>query len=97
MKRLSESEIRALLDALPSLPPSEAETLLAELENLEEVSRREAARADFLAFCHYVYDGFKEGPHHRHMSKILHDVRDGIEARVTVSMPPRFGKSETIA
>jgi hypothetical protein len=94
---LSEADIAALLAALPTLPRSEAEQLLLDLEALDKKKRVTAAKADFLAFCHFVYPGFKEGPHHRHLKPLLHGVQAGTEPRITCSMPPRFGKSETIA
>ena len=97
MQPLSPDDINALLDTLPTLPPEEQAALLADLEALEQQTSAQRCRDDFLAFCHKVYPGFKEGPHHRFMKPILHRVQEGTELRVTVSMPPRFGKSETIA
>ena len=94
---LTPQEIDILLAALPNLPRNEQEQLLLDLEELERKMARAGAKADFLKFCHFVYPGFKEGPHHRHLKPILHRVQDGTELRATVSMPPRFGKSETIA
>jgi predicted phage terminase large subunit-like protein len=94
---LSPQEISLLLAALPGLPRADQEQLLLDLEELERKTARAGAKVDFLKFCHYVYPGFKEGPHHRHMRPLLHNVKDGSELRMTVSMPPRFGKSETIA
>lgn len=94
---LTQQEIAYLLAALPTLPRSEQEQLLLDLEALEKKRKIKAAKEDFLAYCHYVYPGFKEGPHHRHMTPLLHELRDGTKPRLTVSMPPRFGKSETIA
>lgn len=94
---LTPQEIAYLLAALPTLPRSEQEQLLLDLEALEKKRKIKAAKEDFLAYCHYVYPGFKEGPHHRHMKPLLHELRDGTKPRLTVSMPPRFGKSETIA
>ena len=94
---LTEEEIRLLLQALPGMPRSEQEALLADLEQLEHKRAKTAAKDDFLKFCHFVYPGFKEGPHHRHLKPLLHGVKDGTELRITCSMAPRFGKSETIA
>jgi predicted phage terminase large subunit-like protein len=94
---LRPEEVAALIAALPTLSRAEQEQLLADIEALEHKTRVSNARDDFLAFCHYVYPNFKEGPHHRHMSPLLHQLRDGTKPRLTVSMPPRFGKSETIA
>lgn len=79
------------------MPMEEQHALLADIEDLERKRKLREAREDFMAFCHMVYPEFKEGPHHRFMKPILHDVRDGKQTRVTVSMPPRMGKSETIS
>ena len=97
MNDLSPAEINTLLASLPSLPLAEQEALLADLDNLAEKRSVKLAQDDFLAFCHRVYPGFKEGPHHRFLKPILHRCKEGTEPRVTCSMPPRFGKSETIS
>lgn len=97
MDALTPEGIAALLAALPSMPPAEQEELLADLDELARRKEVDLAINSFLAFCHRVYPGFKEGPHHRNMAKYLEAVCFGAENRVTVSMPPRFGKSETIS
>lgn len=94
---LNEEEIALLLAALPGMARAEQEQLLLDLEELERKRAIARAKVDFMAFCHFVYPGFKEGPHHRHMTPLLHELKDGTKPRLTVSMPPRFGKSETIA
>lgn len=97
MNSLTPEEVQALLSALPTLPLGEQTTLLAELEELERLNGLQAARDDFLTFCRHVYPEFKEGPHHRHMKPLLHNVKDGTELRLTISMAPRFGKSYSIS
>jgi predicted phage terminase large subunit-like protein len=97
MNPLTPDQISALLAALPTLPPAEQALLLKDLDDLAAKKSLQGAKDDFLVFCHRVYPGFKEGPHHRFMRPILHKVLSGEETRVTVSMPPRFGKSETIS
>lgn len=97
MNELAPSDIEALLAGLHLLPPEEQVHLLQDLDTLAEKKAVQAARDDFLAFCHRVYPGFKEGAHHRFLNPILRRVLDGTELRVTVSMPPRFGKSESVA
>jgi predicted phage terminase large subunit-like protein len=97
MNDLSPEEINILLASLPSLPVAEQEKLLTDLDALAEKRGVQASKDDFLTFCNRVYPGFKEGPHHRFMKPILHRVKTGDDPRVTVSMPPRFGKSETIS
>ena len=93
--RLDTAAIQAMLQALPSMPAVEKEQLLADIEALDEKKRIAHARDDFLGFCKVVYPDFKEGPHHRFMRPVLHKVLTGEEIRVTISMPPRMGKSET--
>lgn len=97
LEELTPDAIEALLAELPNMPLDEKESLLNELESLEKKREIKACREDFLAFCAYIYPDWKEGPHHRYLKPILHDVDVGKETRVTISMPPRFGKSETVA
>lgn len=94
---LTAEEIGLLLQSLDTLDPATAQQILDDLALLDERNKCLRARDDFLAFCLLVYPGFKEGPHHRHLKPLLHNVKDGSELRLTVSMAPRFGKSETIA
>ena len=89
------AEIEALLQALPTLTLNEQEQLLSDLDKLDKLNALQEARDNFLKFCARVYPDFKEGPHHRHMAPLLHNVLSGAEIRLTVSMPPRFGKSIT--
>ena len=97
LDRLTPEQAAALRMRAASMSARELDELLTELEQLEHAERVQRARDDFLAFCALVYDGFKEGPHHRFMRPLLHKVMRGEEKRLTVSMPPRFGKSESIA
>lgn len=94
---LPAEAIEFMLANVSRMPVEEKLALLAELEALERKQMLKRARDDFLAFCLLVYPEFKEGPHHRHLKPLLHQVRDGSLLRVTVSMAPRFGKSISIA
>lgn len=97
LEELSSDAVNRLLENLAGLPLSEKLALLEEIETLDNKRKLKHCRDDFLAFCAHIYPEWKEGPHHRYLKPILHKVRSGEESRVTVSMPPRFGKSETIA
>jgi predicted phage terminase large subunit-like protein len=97
MYHLTQAEYDAAIAALPTMSPKDQESFLQDLEVLAKEKDIQAARENFLIFCHRVYPGFLEGAHHRFMEPILQRVLIGSETRVTVSMPPRFGKSETIA
>jgi predicted phage terminase large subunit-like protein len=106
LDHLSSEQIELLIARIPELPLQEKVQLLEQLEAYDIKNARRRAREDFLVFCHRVYPGFKEGPHHRHLKPLLHDMArsswEGSEPpphalRLTVSMPPRFSKSESIA
>lgn len=97
LENLSNEQISTLLLQMGAMTRSEKEALLSEIEDLDQKRRLKRCRENFLAFCAYIYPDWKEGPHHRFLNPILSAVRDGDDPRVTVSMPPRFGKSETIA
>lgn len=94
---LTDADIERLLIALPGMSDKDKEGLLDDIEQWQNQRDLHTCKTNFLKFCHRVYPGFKEGPHHRNMNKFLPKVLDGTEPRLTVSMPPRFGKSETIA
>lgn len=107
---LTPEQIQTLIRRIPELPLEEKVEILEYIEQTQLKEARKAAREDFLVFCHRVYPGFKEGPHHRHLKPMLHDMcrpsdydwKPRKEApphalRLTVSMAPRFGKSETIS
>lgn len=111
LDHLTDAQIALLIERIPDLPLQEKLELLEQLEQHDTKNARRRAREDFLTFCHRVYPGFKEGPHHRNMAPLLQDMArpngytwdtaDGRPPkhalRLTVSMAPRFGKSETIA
>ena len=111
LDHLTDAQIALLIERVPDLPLQEKLELLEQLEQHDTKNARRRAREDFLTFCHRVYPGFKEGPHHRNMAPLLQDMArpngytwdtaDGRPPkhalRLTVSMAPRFGKSETIA
>jgi len=86
-----------VVDSLSSMPLDEKRRLLALLEHKERLESVKQARTDFLAFCHRVYPGFKEGPHHRIIAKLLKEVAEGTKTRLIINIAPRFGKSETIS
>ncbi len=94
---LTEADIDALLAAIPGMSVKDQTALLEDIEQWTQKRTFNLAKHDFLAFCHYVYPGFKEGPHHRHLKPLLHEVNAEKLLRITCSMAPRFGKSETIA
>ncbi len=94
----TRDRIRALLrDHASDLSLQELELLERELATYEEEVKYAAARRSFLAFCHLVYPGFKEGPHHRILAPLLEDIAFGRNRFLAVSISPRHGKSEFIS
>lgn len=102
LEHLTPAQIQLLIARIPELPLQEKVDLLERLEAYDLKNARRRAREDFLVFCHRMYPGFKEGPHHRHLRPLLHDMAradwEGATPpphalRLTVSMPPRFGKA----
>jgi predicted phage terminase large subunit-like protein len=86
-----------ILSDLKNMSAREKLELLEDLERLEKNKKIQDAKDDFLKFCHAVYPGFKEGPHHRYLKPKLAGLMKDANGRMTISMPPRFGKSETVA
>lgn len=109
LEGLTPEQVEQALANISKLSLQEKIALMQELDALEERRRIQGCRDDFLKFCHEVYPSFKEGPHHRHLKPLLHDMAvddprhwHGSEMpphalRLTVSMAPRFGKSIMIA
>jgi predicted phage terminase large subunit-like protein len=97
LETMEPGQVSALLLQMSNMTRVEKEALLSELELLDKKKRNKRCKDAFLSFCSHLYPDWKEGPHHRFLNPIMAAVRDGDEDRLTVSMPPRFGKSETIA
>ena len=91
---LSQQEAQALTAALPTLSFKDKMELFELLEAREEKHRRTRAQQDVLGFAHYIYPGFKEGAHHRKLSKLFEDVVEGRKTRLIINIAPRMGKSE---
>lgn len=63
------------------------------LEQASEALKLQACRDDFLTFVREMWPAFVEGPHHVEMARQFQNIANGTEKRITVSMPPRSGKS----
>lgn len=84
----------ALVKALPKMSVQEKAELLALLEEQEKREKNNAARTSTLGFAHAMYPGFKEGAHHRALSKLFQEVINGTKKRIIINVAPRMGKSE---
>ena len=91
---MTPQEVAAIQKALPRMSVKDKMELFDFLEERERRAKINAAQTSMLGFAHSVYPGFKEGPHHRKLSKIFQDVVDGKRRRVIINIAPRMGKSE---
>jgi len=91
---LTAKQAAAIQQALPTLSVQEKLELFDLLEEKEARYRLKQAQKSMLGFAHYVYPGFKEGPHHRKLAAIFEDVLAGRKTRVIINIAPRMGKSE---
>jgi hypothetical protein len=89
MNRITDSEIQALLK---SLAPQQKLEFLEELEEQQRRLQLRQARGDMLSFAKEVYPGFKEGAHHRKLSKIFADVASGKKKKGDYQHCPTYGQ-----
>lgn len=90
----SDFSLSQLMDI--DLAKMDAEELVAFDEALEELTKREAAKAarnSLLEFCVKMNPDYKIGAHHRRLAKLLEDMAFNRKDRIAVSIPPRHGKS----
>jgi predicted phage terminase large subunit-like protein len=95
VKRLFESvSLEDIPKILPLLSEAEQEQLLLELDKLEEMKARKAAREKFLPFVRAMWPSFISGRHHARMAEAFERVARGELKRLIINMPPRHTKSE---
>lgn len=82
---------------LNALSPSEQAELLQLLERYKELNARKDAQDHFLAFIRAVWPSFISGQHHKIMASAFERIASGELKRLSISMPPRFTKSEFAA
>lgn len=91
---LSEAELEAVLNLLPTLSDSDKRELLLELERYERAVERERAQTNFIDFVQRMWPGFISGRHHKIMANAFERVAKGELKRLIINMPPRHTKSE---
>ncbi len=94
MKAQPSISLADLPKILPRLPLHEQERLLAELEKLSDLKKRQACQDKFLAFVKEVWPTFIAGRHHAKMADAFERVARGELKRLIINMPPRHTKSE---
>lgn len=62
-----------------------------------DLTLRDRARTELLAFTSYTKEDYQIGWHHRALAKKLDDFIDGKVRYLMVFMPPRHGKSELVS
>ena len=86
--------LKDLPQVLPLLSQPEQEKLLAELEHLAKLKKKEKARTKFIDFTNQVWPTFISGRHHGIMAEAFERVASGECKRLIINMPPRHTKSE---
>jgi len=87
-------KLENILNKLSSIPASEREALLKDLEALERVRSVEKAQTNFLDFVKLMWPGFIHGRHHKIMADAFERIASGELKRLIINMPPRHTKSE---
>lgn len=93
-KDLTQDDIRVLLNNLHKFNDAERSQLLNVVEELEARKQADKARTSLLEFAKLMMPEYKIGPHHKELAKVLEDLAHGRKDRATVSVAPRFGKSQ---
>jgi predicted phage terminase large subunit-like protein len=91
---LNNVSLKDIPKILHKLPLHEQEALLAELEKLSELKRRDLSQKRFLKFVQEVWPTFIAGRHHAKMADAFERVANGTCKRLIINMPPRHTKSE---
>jgi len=95
--KITPEQLKAIKDALPTMPLEQKIHTLELLRTYDSESVQEVGKDDFLTFIDHVYPGYKVGPHHKRLAKIFEDIANGKKRRVIVNIAPRHGKSEMIS
>jgi len=104
--------IDTLMAQIRTWPPHEQQKVInnfnkmdtrGKVETIElatEIQRRKmqkAAQGGLLDFVQAVYPGYKVGPHHKRLAKLLEEAINGDKKRIIVNIAPRMGKSELVS
>ena len=83
------------MESIETLTQEEARLLAQKLKIKKlEYSVQEQSQKKFLPFVRSVWPEFKEGSHHKIISKKFEDIASGKLKRLIINMPPRHTKSE---
>ena len=90
----TQEELKSLLDNLHTFAPAEQAQLLEIIDELEARQHAEKCRTDLIEFAKHMMPDYKVGTHHKQLAEYLEDLAHGRKDRITVSIAPRFGKSQ---
>lgn len=93
----SQDDIDLMLANLDHYTDVEVEEILTLAEQIEEETKVQAIRDDLIEFCKYMQEGYIVGAHHRRLADLLMDIERGKKDRISVSVPPRHGKSQMVS
>jgi len=91
---LSKADVKVILTNAHKLPPEEQSKVLEIVSELAARKRAERCQKSLLAFAQAMMPDYKVGPHHKKLARLLEDMAHGRKDRTTVSIAPRFGKSQ---
>ena len=91
---VADISLKDIPKILHRLPVHEQEQLLAQLEKLSELKRRDLSKRRFIKFVQEVWPSFIAGRHHAKMADAFERVARGDCKRLIINMPPRHTKSE---
>ena len=91
---LEDIALKDIPTILPLLSLPEQEKLLAELNHLEDLKKRNLIQDRFIKFVEEMWPTFISGRHHGRMASAFERVACGECKRLIINMPPRHTKSE---
>lgn len=86
--------LRQVLPNIGQLPESKQIEILRAVKRLEHLEMVEAARENFLSFFRAMNPRYVIGSHHKIISDEFDLIVEGKLDRITISLPPRYTKSE---
>lgn len=94
LEALTPQQIQFVLQNAHKLPREKKVRVLEVIKELTERRAAQSRRGSLLEFVLHVDKNYKVGAHHKHLATLLEDMAYGRKDRLTVSIAPRFGKSQ---
>ena len=93
----TDREVKDMLANVDKYSDAEVDEILNIVEEIERRKHIEACQNDLIEFCKHMQDDYIVGKHHRILADLLMDIAHGDKDRITVSLPPRHGKSQMVS